>query len=610
MTTKSVNTEKRAKPTGPWLRISGAFSYLTYILSDRRDLTVAIAPEAGWGSPAAMLPPTASIEIDAKWWPENFSPSAAFPRDPRDWKNYPAIIGLLAHEVAHGDESDWMYEVKKKWRTLTDDQKHALGAAELLEESRVEHKHIQYRPQDTPWLQASASTIALSEIMGHPLDSVKAASRVAAIILGRRDGGSILDSPEVDAVEEAVINGLIKEGEDRAAGVKLLLQLEEIWKQFLATDSEDTDEFMRLGKEWYDLTQDDGNDDEGQSGEMSKEMQEALENLGNAIMEQASGSKEMSDLLKKLAAAVDRKTSDAEKRDQAKKDAAQVFHDDGGRPTGRYKTFYGWREPTVPERRLGRKTADDILKAYIREKAVVTTSSDRPPGRLNPRAAMQGQAQRAMGMYPTVEPFTRKDRIHTNSPPLKVGILVDTSDSQSEPAQASASGAYSLAAAIKSIPDGQVALVTFGDRAKKILGPWEKLPGVPRLEGGGGTGHFKRGLRALEGELHLMRTGAARLLVIVTDGMLNHDEYFGRDEMIKRYLDAGVHVLWVVTGSQMYFSDESNIGGNGKAWYGSEEWFIPEIRHPLYKVARPYLDHDQIPKMITAEAVRTLKETQ
>lgn len=617
MTLKTADTLKIAKPDGPWLPISGAFTRLTYLFSKRYDLTVSIAPGAGWGSPAAMLPPAASVEINGDFWPAEFDPAMADPSDHEDWKNYPAVMGLLIHELSHGDHSDWMYQVKKrvnsKFNKLTDDEMHALGAATILEEARIEHQHIKNRPQDTPWLQASATTIALAEALNNKeLPSKTAASRVAAIILARADGGSLMPGPELDKVRTEV---------EAVLTFPLLKKLRDIWREFLDADDYDTPRLMDLGKEWYELTKDDGDQDSGgeggDGGESSggsgipKALEDALNALGEAVMGDASGSEELAKILKRLAEADAKRKSESGQKEEAKRKADRIFHgQQGGAPTGLYQPLRGFRPPTTQERILARRTSKGILKAYVRESAYTKTTSKVPPGRFKASVAIQGDAQAAQGMYPTVEPFTRKEYQRTSSPPLKVGILGDTSDSQDGPVKYTASGAWSLASAVRAIPDGSVAMAIFGDKARKVFGPWEKPKQVPNLRAGGGTGFFKDALRALEGELNLMRGGAARLLVIVTDGMLNPSEYAGRDELLKRYLNASVHILWVVTGSVGYFDLMSKVGLNGKWGYGGDApWYIPEIVHPNFRVARPYTDAAAISKMICDEAVKTLEST-
>jgi hypothetical protein len=622
MTSRSVDTNKMANPAGAWLRLSAGLTRLTENLSngERRDITVSIAPDAGWGSPAAFLPPAAGIEIDAKYWPEDFDIKDAFPYDHRDWQNYPAIMGLLAHEVAHTQHSDWAYELKKahinRKHLLSEGEQHALGAAELLEESRIEELHLGERPQDTPWVQASATTIALADAMGDDrMASKKAASRVASLVLARASAGSILPSDELDQVKDNIIATLgAEEGKPaykaQRDGQAMLDKLTAIWTEYQNTPDDDTETFMRLGKQWYDLTQDDGSSGEGEDGQgIPQALKDALEALAGKAMGEASGSDALGKLMKQLAEAVNKKVSESKNQKDAKRTAEDVFHgNDRGEASGLYNWDHTFRQPTTQERQLAHKTARKILKAYIREKAVTVIHSDRPPGRLRPSTAMQGDAQKQMGMYPNVEPFTRRELAHTPSPPLKVGIVVDTSDSQDNAVAATVSGAYSLAAAIKIIPDGSVAMVNFGEEVQKVIAPWDKVKGVPNLRADGGTDYMLRAMKAVEGELNLMRKGSARLLVIITDGFTSPTDLMGMNPMFKRYLDAGVRILFVVTGYK-----HSYPNGQAKAGYYAQDLpVIPldvrGIRGEKVHVAYPYTDSDLIPKMICDEAVKTLEQ--
>jgi hypothetical protein len=128
-----------------------------------------------------------------------------------------------------------------------------------------------------------------------------------------------------------------------------------------------------------------------------------------------------------------------------------------------------------------------------------------------------------------------------------VGIVQDVSGSQSEAAAAAVSGAWSLAKAANDIPGAQVAMVSFGDDVHAIIKPFTKMTEVPVLHTNAGTYHFLDAVKTAEGELNLTRPGAARLLVILTDGDFMTGDHYGRDNALRRFTSFGVKILWVDT---------------------------------------------------------------
>jgi hypothetical protein len=171
-----------------------------------------------------------------------------------------------------------------------------------------------------------------------------------------------------------------------------------------------------------------------------------------------------------------------------------------------------------------------------------------PPGRLSVRDVQQRAAQRQQGMIPSAEPFAYVDRKHNSTPPLKVGIVQDVSGSQQGPADAAVSGAWSLAKAANDIPGAQVAMASFGDDVHAIIKPFTKISDVPTLHTNAGTHHFLDAVKAVEGQLILTRPGAARLLVILTDGdFASSSDTYGRDAALRRLTSFGVKILWVDT---------------------------------------------------------------
>lgn len=597
MTLKSVSSYDTARPQGEWLNLSSAFTWLTALLGERQDLTVAVAEGAGWGAPAAYMFPIATVEMDSAYWPENFNVAKATPDDVRDWINYPAFLGMLCHEVAHANHSGWLYALGKRVENgttkLSDDEKHGMGSAILLEEIRIEHQHLMHRSQDVPWLTSFATTISTAEAFkAKELTGIARASRCALLILGRIDGGDMENNAETKRVRRLI---------DASLGNELLGKLENIWRRFLKCQDDDDATMLALGTEWYKLTQDDPNDPQSGGTEMGQELSDLLDKLAETVAKEIGNDAGLKKMLERMADAIRASDKEMADRAQARAAARAVFGELGGAPQNQHNAFTGWQPPNGDERSLARRTAQKILDAYMREKTLMPHMAVLPPGRLNARAAMNRQAQRSMGMYPTAAPFKTVTRKANPSPPLDVGIVVDTSFSQSAAVKASSSAAYSLGQAVKIIPDGRVSLVTFGDKAAKVLGPYDRLQGVPCLNEGGGTGFLKQAVRAVDGEMNFLRKGAARLLVIVTDGMLNGNEFQGRDEMLQRLLKNGAHILWVHTARPG--RDASPVGPNTEF---HDHWTIPVLKHPNYRVAH-MTSTAELPQLICDEAVKVLE---
>ena len=88
-----------------WERLSAAFTDEAPILAESDDLTVVIAPGAGQGAPACLLPAHARIEIDGTHL--GVDPATADPARPGDRYRYPTAWGLFVHECAHDRHTAW-----------------------------------------------------------------------------------------------------------------------------------------------------------------------------------------------------------------------------------------------------------------------------------------------------------------------------------------------------------------------------------------------------------------------------------------------------------------------------------------------------------------------
>jgi len=627
----NVNRKPPVNPEGEWANASFELTWAIDELTERDDLIVKIAPDSAYDDSAydqdgnlIMNPMTGEpvatqhaaitfleqgvVEINPKLLPKDIGNLYDFhPLQKQDRKRYPVVWGAAVHEAAHANHSNWVIEFNKRIRDrkVTAEEKQWAGSAMLLEESRIERYQVEDRPQDQPWIEAAAMYVAGEEYAeaskavaefrkeNPDADEVKLSrykcGRAAALTLARIDAGSVMHSQKMDEIETLVRD---------AFGDKDYDLLRDIWLEAQETGDDDWETMLELGRRWFELTQDSGDDqqpmgiaiemdgDPNSEGEGDDGLSKAISDGAKESEKEASGQAEEDRrnariLAKRLAA-----RGEAQQQRQASAKADKVFGSGAGAPGDYGHPVTGFRKPTMAEVNLARMTRRRLQSAYVPEKVVTRVKNELPPGRLSMWAMQQRKLQRNVGMQPTAEPFTYMDRKHVTTPPLKVGIIQDVSGSQSGAADAAVSGAWSLAKAANDIPDAKVAMVSFGNDVHSIIKPLTKVTLVPVIYAGAGTNYFLDSLRAIEGELDLTRKGSARLLVILTDGELNMTDMQGRDAALKRLTQHGVKILWLDTDG-----------------YGSH---LPAKMPGLHISVKSSGNYDIIPGVICHEAVRAL----
>ncbi len=614
MTRYRANRKPSLKPQGEWLRLSHEMTWNVDDIADRDDLIVKFALDAGYddkayqdgqlildekGEPAGEQHPGVTflsdgvIEVNANYLPDNVTPESMRPDIRKDHERYPVIWGILAHEGAHAHYSHWMEIIDERARKgqLAAEQIPWIGAAVILEETRIEAKQISFRPQDQIWLQASGTHLASQEItrqikiarQEHPGEDLPkpAVARAAALVLARIDAGSVTPDDNTDTVQQLVDDTFGGDAET----------LRRIWRDAQRTGDYDADAMIALGKQWYELTGDSGDDNDtiiiiDGGGEGESELEKALRQAARNAVGEASGEAEKDRRQARITKIIGQRKDEGKAAQEAREKARAVF---AGQGDNHSSPIIRYRPPTPGEMSLARTTRRQLQAAYLPERAVTKVTRALPPGRLSVRSVQQLDAQRQAGLLPDAEPFTYKDRQHVPTPPLKVGIIQDVSGSQQSAAAAAASGAWSLAKATQMIADAQVAMVSFGDSVQPIINPRSRLAQVPVLRTPYGTNYFLDALKAVEGELDLTRPGAARLVVILTDGCFTGYELSMRDRALKRLAGMGVKFLWMVT------DDGGDDAVPGK---------IPGVH--VYGEAAGHWD--VIPKVICGEAVRALKK--
>lgn len=602
MSRRYVSGKPHVTVTGDWINVSYEMTWAVPDIAGREDLVVKMAPMAGFddsdfdahgklrkGATPSMgvtYHDEGVIEISPRSLPAGVRPQDMHPLQYGDRENYPETWGVLTHEAAHANHTRWPGALAG--RELTREEMMWFGAAKLLEESRIEKRQVERRPQDYQWLAASAAGIALKEISEElnktPLSGVtrQGAARIAALILARVDGGSLDPSPETSAIEALV----------RSVFTTTYPHLRDIWRDAQQAGDDDTAAMMLAGRRWYELTGDSGSCQPQPGladGALSVQAQAVIVTLTQLAHDaELAASGESGARRRREKAAAEARAMSEKASEQAREKARRTFHEAPrvGDVT-RTNPIQGFRNPTREELALARATRRALQNAYTPERAARQLRSALPPGRLSGKAAVQGQALRTMNLPDTSEPFRRKERRRVAVPPLKVAIVQDVSGSQGAAAAAAVSGAWALSKAAEGIDDAQVAMVTFSTTVTAVTGPRDKMPKVPVLSTPGSSHLLHQALQAVEGELGLMRPGAARLVVILTDGAHEKPQLDVRQSALRRLAQAGVHVLWFVTS-----------GSTASRPYG-----IPGVR--VFDGAAGQFD--KIPLIITQEAVKTLE---
>lgn len=560
-TTPPTASDASATAAG-WARLSAALTEEVPTLADREDLLVSIAPGAGKGAPACFLPAHATIEVDGVHL-NGIDPATVQPHLVSDRARYAVAWGLLTHECAHARHSRWSITPDKPANTPTQSgtPPQVARAALLLEESRIEGAHIRRRPDDRHWLRASATSLILADTKAADPASAPAmtaadAATSAGLLLARVDAG-ILTRAEVAQVAVQV---------EAVLGAATLETLRRLWRQAHTVADDDHVSMLDLGRQWCAALGQNTQDPTTPAGATATPRPHQPQESSTASTAPGTGAAEPSPLTRAITDAVasiaanvaaepvpadpaaTRAAAQAAEQQAtatAKTAAHQVFTGSGPR-TGRTETA-GTRTPTTAERAAARRLGRALTTAGIRDRTTVKTTSALPPGRLRMRGALAADAQRAAGALPTAEPFTRTTRRTVPAPPLRLGIACDVSGSMNPFADPVASAAWILAhAAAHCATEASTATVIFGNHVRALTRPGTAPARVARFEARDNWEDIPGAIDALDGALELSRPGAARLLVIVSDGKFRTTPRREGQARIDRLRAVGCGILWLV----------------------------------------------------------------
>ncbi|WP_406227681.1 hypothetical protein [Streptomyces anthocyanicus] len=526
--------QPRSSPAA-WLRVGAELGDRLVALSGRQDLLVTCRPGTRSGAPAAYFPTLGEVEFDARLFAP-LKPHEIHPRIVGDEERYPAAWGVFVHEAAHAAHSVWTQPAGANPRVVE--------AALLLEESRVEGAHLITRPTDRTYLRTSARTLVMPDIAHPTLQGIEQAAAAAALVLGRRDAG-ILDAGETRAVADLC---------EKVLGANLLTTLTRIWTAAHQCADHDATTMLARGQQWCDAL-----DAAAPRLPVPENLTDLLSGAVSVVMDSTAAT-DAADLTAQEAAAnamASRSKAQAQDRAQrtrqrrkAAATAKSVFNARGtvsadGTPAPRSNPVTGTRRPTAAEQSAAARLSRALRAAAYRERTEERTTSPTPPGRLNMRAALARDAQRAAGSVPTAEPFTHTRRRNSPTPPLRVGIAVDVSGSMRAACAPVASAAWIVArAAALTDPDSLTATIAYDTHLTALTRPTHRAPErVTTFDANGSSHNLANAIDALDHGLELRRPGAGRLLAIVTDAVYTPAETAQAVTRVKQLTTAGCAVL-------------------------------------------------------------------
>ena len=511
-------------PEGPWLRLSAELTACVATIAERQDLLVRCAPGAGRGAPGCFVPALATVELDGANL--GADPRTCDPSRPSDRDRYPALWGVLVHEAAHADHT--------KWEVPDGSSAAAVSAARDLEESRIEAAHLSRRHGDRHWIRTAIRTLVLPDFAAAAMTKSDAA-RAAALLLARVDGGT-LDEHEVSAVTAVATKVL---------GRTRLAKLRRIWRKAHTLADEDANGMLELGRRWCKAVGTAA--DRVRGGKTAPGQPSPLTEAVKAVLDAVAVADRPSTGAPPVEAGA--RVAELADRDRSARTARTVFASDEAARQRTAAFDQRLRQPTPDEQAAARRLARALRGAAHRERVATTMTSPTPPGRLRMRAALAADAQRAAGVVPTAEPFSRTIRRHVLSPPLRLGIVCDASASMAAVVKPVACAAWILASAAAHVPDARSATVVFAEKVHPVTHPGATPATVREFPATGRTLAFCEAVDALDGALELSRPGAARLLTIVSDGKLPPRERVGGQDRVTRLIKAGCAVLWLALGS-------------------------------------------------------------
>jgi len=582
------------KPVGrthyDWLGVGASVGKLVNQWSLRNDLVVGLVEETTIGAPACFNPASAEIEvcISKAFGNGTTAKEVGELTQRKNQLKHAVATGAIYHEALHARVSRWSLEQASKdltareWRFLNS-----------MEESRIEFWGCKYVPQNRTLLRACAIEIVIGDLESHieNVSKVDAAANLALLTLARVDAGVLDERDIVDSVQKILTEVLSEE---------VISKLRAIWKDFQNHQDHAnalplydlTREFLKVLDERKEETgEEEGQEPEGECGkpggepgtgtgkgeptpEQIKEFKDFIEKVKDAIQDikeqvQIANQTELDDELdaEERKEEVEAREQKANQQKENKKESKKVFDntstDSHITTAGTKSRLVESRNPTGDEVASANRIANALRKAKYRERSQTRIGSVVPPGRLRSRAVVQGQAQKARGIFTPVEAWRTTKRKTTEDPTLNVGIMVDISGSMRPAMTPMAITAWVMSEAVHRV-QGKSAMVYYGQDVFAPLKPGQRLTKVNTFTAPDSTEEFDRAFKALDGGLGITHADGAKLLVIVSDGHYRPDQKAKARKMLKEADRNGVAILWLTFDGKVAEPTELLSGTAGK----------------------------------------------
>ena len=584
------------KPVGRtdhnWLGVGASVGKLVNQWSLRNDLVVGLVEETTIGAPACFNPASAEIEvcISKAFGNGTTAKEVGELTQRKNQLKHAVATGAIYHEALHARISRWSLESASK--ELTPREFRFMNS---MEESRIEFWGCKFVPQNRTLLRACAIEIVIGDLESHieNVSKVDAAANLALLTLARVDAGVLDERDIVDSVQRILTEVLSEE---------VISKLRAIWKDFQNHQDHAnalplydlTREFLKVLDERKEETgEEEGQEPEGdcskpggESGtpsgsgkgnptpEQIKEFKDFIEKVKDAIQDikeqvQIANQTELDDELdaEERKEEVEAREQKANQQKENKKESKKVFDntstDSHITTAGTKSRLVESRNPTGDEVASANRIANALRKAKYRERSQTRIGSVVPPGRLRSRAVVQGQAQKARGIFTPVEAWRTTKRKTTEDPTLNVGIMVDISGSMRPAMTPMAITAWVMSEAVHRV-QGKSAMVYYGQDVFAPLKPGQRLTKVNTFTANDSTEEFDRALKALDGGLGITHADGAKLLVIVSDGHYRSDQKAKARKMLKEADRNGVAILWLTFDGKVAEPTELLSGTAGK----------------------------------------------
>jgi hypothetical protein len=550
-----------------WLAVGAQVGELVNKWSGRSDIVPFVGDGAGGPAPACFVPAIAEMEINREvCFGKETDPEFIGDLRKRSIQfDHPAAMGAVLHEAMHAKHSS-LDLLKDIFDPKNEPDKFVRNLAEWFEETRIESRGVKAFPKNKAFLRACALKIVLGDLKEDPDfagKGIKAFSHLILLSLARVDAG-VLKKKDVKPIQKAFADFFDADIQRKLRGIWVRAQAH--------NDDHNGEPLLALAREWVEVLKESENDPaDDPSGEGLPEwLKELLKNMmgeggdgeggeedgegsGPGILvimaedAEMAGQDEANDqAVQEIMDAIAEAKAEKAKEQKDHKDAEkEVF----GRGTGPLEAATSsrlreTRDPTPDERRAAVTLAKKLDQAKYRDRVAVKRSSVVPPGRLVPKRAVAAAEQRTRGAEITAEPWQRKQRKHTDEPPLTIGYLCDISGSMSSSMEPMASAAWVTSEAGKRV-QAHVASVYYGNDVFPVLKPGQYFDKVHVYTAPDGTEKFDKAFRALNGALNLIDGQGARLLVICSD--LHYTGYEGERTLywMRRCVEAGVAVVVV-----------------------------------------------------------------